>query len=107
MIKNKKNYVVLAKVTPWGRAEESLMNKIKDIHERFPLERHSVLMYEIFGFMSNNGEPYTMYVFEDEDLEELNKMQTYISDLLYEASIELSFPEEEMLPVVMFGEPKE
>lgn len=104
MLPNKEGIVVLIFVSPFGMAEQALIDEITRLHEEeYKDMTYAVALEALFGWKNSFGEPVNRYVIEHNDLEAIADMQNKIEKVMYETQTKPDFPEGEALPEVIFA----
>lgn len=107
MVENKDGVVVLIFVTPFGMAEQVLIDEIARLqNERYKDLRYSVALEALFGWRSRYGKPMNRYLIEHEDLVAVLYMKNEIEKTLRHAQIGEDFPKEEATPEVVLARAK-
>ena len=107
MVKNKDGIVVLVFVTPFGMAEQVLIDEITRLHkERYKDLRYAVALEALFGWRNRCGKPVNRYSIEHEDLVVVRDVKNDIEKAMHNAQIREDFPKEEAIPEVIFARAK-
>ena len=100
MVKNKKGYVILVRVEPYGVAERAFIKELSRLYEEYRDMRYAVQLGALFGTS------YNQYVVKHDDLVDLRDIERKISKMLFDVKARVDFPKGEMTPLSCFAEPR-
>lgn len=90
------NTCILVRVAPDGMAESQFMSQFEDIRKKLKVATFGVQLGAIWK------KPYNQYELNFDTIYDLNDAFAYLGNYFFAVSIRMDFPEDEMLPNVVW-----